>query len=82
MVNADTYPLLAPLKPAAEHGGKRLGGDSSADPSPGLLNPLLRGLFYYFIYAAHVDMLSRNLHPTCVPHSETSRGVRQVSSKK
>ena len=41
MVNADTYPLLAPLKPAAEHGGKRLGGDSSADPSPGLLKALL-----------------------------------------
>ena len=37
---ADTKALFAPLKPAAERGGERLGGDSFADPSPGLLETL------------------------------------------
>ena len=41
MANADTKTLFATLKPAAERGGERLGGDSSADTYPGLLEALL-----------------------------------------
>ena len=42
MVNTDTYyARFVPLKPEMERGGKRLGGNSSADPSPGLLEALL-----------------------------------------
>ena len=32
MVTADTHALFAPLKPAAERGGERLGSNRSADP--------------------------------------------------
>ena len=41
MVTAHTHALFAPLKPVAERGGDVLGGDSFADPSPGLLEALL-----------------------------------------
>ena len=41
MVTADMHTLFLPLKPAAERSGERLGGDISADPSPGLLEALL-----------------------------------------
>ena len=37
----DTYSLFAPFKPVAERGGELFGSDSSADPSPGLLEALL-----------------------------------------
>ena len=41
MVTADTHTLFTPLKPSADRGGERLGGDSFADPYPGLLRALL-----------------------------------------
>ena len=41
MATADTHALFVPLKPAAERGGERLCGDSSADPYPGSLEALL-----------------------------------------
>ena len=41
MVTADTHALFTPLKPSVERGGQRLGDDSFADPSPGLLEALL-----------------------------------------
>ena len=41
MVTADAHALFTPLKLAAERGDDVLGGDSFADPSPGLLEALL-----------------------------------------
>ena len=41
MVTADMHALFMPLKPAAERVGDVIGGDSFADPSPGLLEALL-----------------------------------------
>ena len=41
LITADTHALFVPLKPAVERGGKVLGGDTSADPYPGLLEALL-----------------------------------------
>ena len=41
MVTTDKHALFAPLKPVEERGGECLGGDSSADPYPSLLEALL-----------------------------------------
>ena len=41
MITADMHALFTPLKPTGDRGGKRLGGDSFADPYPGLLEALL-----------------------------------------
>ena len=42
MISANTHAHFAPLKLAAERGGADVfGSDSSADPSPGLLEALL-----------------------------------------
>ena len=41
MVTANTQARFAPLNLAAERGGEAVGGDSFADPYPGLLEALL-----------------------------------------
>ena len=41
MVTANTKARFAPLNLAAERGGEAVGGDSFADPYPGLLEALL-----------------------------------------